>query len=240
MPVRGFYLLEGDGALDWGVYYTGGVKNDFSRTNGIPGASDDTTQGYESGSIRITSADAVYICLTADAGTATWEPLAGGSVPTSRTITATAPLTIGGGASADLSSDRTIAIVASSALVPGSMSAADFKKLATIGTVVSHATTPQTIDGAYQLYRVTYAAGTFVANLPTATTNWPVGESRAIMKDHAGAFGIDLTPDATHSIHGGAGGAAVTLFGSAVVPATADPRPIWLVTRLSTTEWAYS
>jgi hypothetical protein len=161
-------------------------------------------------------------------------------VPTSRVITATAPLTIDGTTSADLSADRTIAIVPATTSVPGSMSAADFKKLATIGTVVSHATTPQTIDGAYQLYRVTYAAGTFVANLPTATTNWPVGESRAIMKDHAGAFGIDLTPDATHSIHGGAGGAAVTLFGSAVVPATADPRPIWLVTRLSTTEWAYS
>jgi hypothetical protein len=106
-------------------------------------------------------------------------------------------------------------------------------------TLTTHSGSSGTLTNAGK-HRVTYAAGTFTANLPTSATDWPVGRSRPVLKDHVGAFGIALTPDATHSIHGGAGGAAVTLFGSTVVPATADPRPIWLVTRLSTTEWAYS
>ena len=52
-----------------------------------------------------------------------------GFVPSTRTITATAPITIAGTTSADLSADRTIAIVPATAAVPGSMSAADFEKL---------------------------------------------------------------------------------------------------------------
>ena len=54
-------------------------------------------------------------------------------VPLTRVITATAPLLIGGGASADLSVDRVIAIQAATAAIPGSMSAADKGKLDKIG-----------------------------------------------------------------------------------------------------------
>jgi hypothetical protein len=50
-------------------------------------------------------------------------------VPSARTITTTAPLTIEGGASADLSADRTIAITAATTGAAGSMSAADKTKL---------------------------------------------------------------------------------------------------------------
>lgn len=50
-------------------------------------------------------------------------------VPTSRTITTTAPLTIAGTTSADLSADRTLAISAATPSVPGSMSAEDKTKL---------------------------------------------------------------------------------------------------------------
>jgi hypothetical protein len=54
---------------------------------------------------------------------------AGTYVPTDRVITTTAPLTIEGGASADLSADRTIAITAATTDAAGSMSAADKTKL---------------------------------------------------------------------------------------------------------------
>src|SRR6185503_13413076 len=47
------------------------------------------------------------------------------AVPTSRTITTTAPVTIDGGASADLSANRTLAISAATTSTSGSMSAAD-------------------------------------------------------------------------------------------------------------------
>jgi hypothetical protein len=63
-------------------------------------------------------------------------------VPTSRTITTTAPLTIDGGASADLSANRTLAISAATTAAAGSMSAADKTKLdgvaagATVGAMV--------------------------------------------------------------------------------------------------------
>jgi hypothetical protein len=52
-----------------------------------------------------------------------------GGVPTSRTITATTPVTIDGTTSADLSANRTIAIPAATALVPGHMTAAYASKL---------------------------------------------------------------------------------------------------------------
>lgn len=50
-------------------------------------------------------------------------------VPTSRTITATAPIQIAGTTSANLSDDRTISIIAATTSVPGSMSSADKTKL---------------------------------------------------------------------------------------------------------------
>jgi hypothetical protein len=52
-----------------------------------------------------------------------------GAVPTSLTLTATAPITIDGTTSANLSTGRTLAIVAATTSVPGSMSAADKTKL---------------------------------------------------------------------------------------------------------------
>ncbi|MEI7816755.1 MAG: hypothetical protein WCI45_06120, partial [Desulfuromonadales bacterium] len=55
-------------------------------------------------------------------------------VPKTRTITATAPITIDGTTSADLSANRTIAISAATPSTPGSMSAADKTKLDGIAT----------------------------------------------------------------------------------------------------------
>jgi hypothetical protein len=52
-----------------------------------------------------------------------------GAVPTSRTLTTTAPLKIGGGASANLSVDRTLSIDAATTSAPGTLSAADKTKL---------------------------------------------------------------------------------------------------------------
>ncbi len=52
-----------------------------------------------------------------------------GGVPTTRTITATTPITIAGTTSADLSADRTIAIPAATALVPGHATATQITKL---------------------------------------------------------------------------------------------------------------
>ena len=68
--------------------------------------------------------------LTLVAGAPAWQ--ANAAVPTTRTLTGTAPITIDGGASADLSANRTIAITAASGAAAGSMSAADFTKLAGI------------------------------------------------------------------------------------------------------------
>jgi hypothetical protein len=110
--------------------------------------------------------------LDAISGTNTGDQtLAGlGGVPTTRTISTTAPLTGGG----DLSANRTLAISAASGSSAGSMSSADFTKLAGIasgatantGTVTSVALsvptglsvagTPITTSGTFT---VTYAAG---------------------------------------------------------------------------------
>ncbi len=51
-------------------------------------------------------------------------------VPTSRALSGASPIRVGGGASADLSANRTISILAASASNDGSMSAGDFSKLA--------------------------------------------------------------------------------------------------------------
>lgn len=58
-------------------------------------------------------------------------------VPTTRVITATAPITIAGTTSADLSADRTIAITAASGSVAGSMSAAHYTLVNKIVDVIT-------------------------------------------------------------------------------------------------------
>lgn len=119
------------------------------------------------------------------------------------------------------------------------LSAANVAKLDNLSGIQPHAGSSATLSGAGQ-QRVTYASGTFTANLPTSTTDWPVGTSRPVVKDNASVYGISLTPDASHSINGGTNGVAVTLFGSTVAPTTTDPRPMWLVTRTGNTTWSYS
>ena len=58
---------------------------------------------------------------------ANWADISGGGggVPTSRTITTTAPLTIDGGGSADLSANRTLAISSASTISPGAVQLTD-------------------------------------------------------------------------------------------------------------------
>lgn len=72
---------------------------------------------------------------------------AAGAVPTSRLITTTAPLRIGGGASADLSADRTLSINAATTGAPGTMSAADKQKLDDVPTPATLLTTGYALAG---------------------------------------------------------------------------------------------
>jgi hypothetical protein len=68
------------------------------------------------------------------AGTAAQSVDVSGLVPKTTTITATAPITIDGTTSADLSANRTVAITAATTGAPGTMSAADKTKLDAIAS----------------------------------------------------------------------------------------------------------
>lgn len=104
-----------------------------------------------------------------------------GKVPGTRTITATAPLTIGGTTSADLSADRTIAISAATTGAAGSMSAADKTKLdgiaagatANVGTVTSVAALTLGTTGTDLSSSVATGTSTPVItlNVPTASAS---------------------------------------------------------------------
>jgi hypothetical protein len=93
-----------------------------------------------------------------------------GKVGTTWTLTATAPLTGGG----DASANRSIGISAATASAAGSMSAADKAKLDRVGTVVSAGTittnyTPDAAAG--DEFDITLGAATVTINAPTNATN---------------------------------------------------------------------
>jgi hypothetical protein len=80
------------------------------------------------GNIAASTVQAAIVEVRDDAASALTSGLAG-KVGTGLTITTTSPLTIGGGASADLSANRTLAIPAATASIPGHATAAQITKL---------------------------------------------------------------------------------------------------------------
>ena len=70
-------------------------------------------------------------------------------VPVGRTLTTTSPIRIGGGASADLSADRTLSILAATTGAAGSMSAADKAKLDGYVAIASYTPTVTAQSGTF-------------------------------------------------------------------------------------------
>lgn len=136
------------------------------------------------------------------------QTLAGlGGVPTTRTITATTPITIAGTTSADLSADRTIAIPAATALVAGHATAAQIAKLDGIaaganayvhpnhsGDVTSVADGAQTIaNGAVTLAKMANMATASLIYRKTAEAGAPEVNSLATLKTDLGVLSSPLT-----------------------------------------------
>jgi hypothetical protein len=137
-------------------------------------------------------------------------------VPTTRTLTGTAPITIAGSNSAqDLSADRTIAIVAATALVPGSMSAADKAKLdlvdygtytPTLTNVTNVASSTASVCQYMRVGSVVTVAGVVTID-PTATGATELGMALPIASDFAavsqcgGTFSNQVTSGNVGSIN---------------------------------------
>ncbi len=120
----------------------------------------------------------------------------GGIVPSARTITTTAPLTIGGGASADLSGDRTLAISAATSGSAGSMSATDKAKLdASTDTATNSAIVARNSSGGFSAGAITATAlKTNVITTPTTVSSGTIldlqnnGTSYWKFDDNGGVF----------------------------------------------------
>lgn len=124
--------LTGGGALSADVTLTvayGSSAGTACQGNDSRLSDDRTASGLRSAttvvSVSGATAPSAGQVLKATAGTtATWQTLAASdvsAVPTSRTLTATSPIRIGGGASADLSADRTLSILDASASQAGAV-----------------------------------------------------------------------------------------------------------------------
>lgn len=121
-----------------GIQGNPGVSpNAFTTITGTTGTA---TADSASDSLQITGANGITTVAADNPEVVTISPTYGSSanqiaqgndtrivnaVQTSRTLTGTAPITIDGGTSADLSANRTIAIAAATTTTPGSLSAAD-------------------------------------------------------------------------------------------------------------------
>lgn len=85
---------------------------------------------------------------------------------------------------------------------------------------------------------VTHAAAACDVTLPDETqlANWPVGQTRRLVKLNTSAFGINLIAPANIVVNGAAAGTdASPVTGSLLVPAIAVNCPHWLVYRASAT-----
>ena len=87
------------------------------------------------------------------------------------------------------------------------------------------------------LVQVSYASGTCTVSLDADTTQWPIGETRRLIKDNTTANGADLDPQATHSINGGAANTNMTVPGFTAIGSLTVLVPSVLVTRRSITSW---
>lgn len=96
--------------------------------------------------------------------------------PTSRTLTTTTPLTIGGGASADLSADRTIAIPAATASAAGHMTALQAKKVDNMYVDVTANTTALVLTSNTGAQNITAINAILAASPSGSTIFFPPGE----------------------------------------------------------------
>jgi len=128
-----------------------------------------------------------------------------------RTITATAPITIAGTTSADLSADRTIAIVPATTSVPGSMSAADKTKLDGLttggsvsiqidqsgGTSDTYGVLAGSVNGSNKVYTVSlskYVSGSLVVYLNGQLQTQGTGEDWVETTPASGTFTFAIAP----------------------------------------------
>lgn len=155
--ITGLHYVIYDGAGAW--YTLSAAPRARNNLTAVvdPGSGNDNLSGYSAGSIWLnTVSGGLFVCTDASTAAALWPSIttaadlavvaatantaqsdaaaaqasANAAVQTTRAFTTTAPLTIDGGGSANLSADRTLAITAASAIAAGSMSAADFTAVA--------------------------------------------------------------------------------------------------------------
>lgn len=113
--------------------------------------------------------------------------------------------------------------------VNGLLSAAMASQLAPTGPYLDIAASTATVDGSYELYGVSYAAGT--CTITFSTTNWPIGSSRTFEKMNTSGNTIVFTPPSGGTINGAAADATMTAPGSAQVSGTSRGDMQWVVTR---------
>lgn len=103
------------------------------------------------------------------------------------------------------------------------------------GAAFDVTTASQTIDGAFDSYRVTHsAAGT---TLTLSTTAWPIGARRRITKENTSTNTITIAPPSGGTINGAAVDATMLAPGSAQAGVTSRGDMEWIVQRVATNTW---
>lgn len=134
-------------------------------------------------------------------GTTAWTSLAyssssggGGGVPTTRSISTTAPLSGGG----DLSADRTLSISSASTSTAGAVQLTD----STSSTSTTTAATPNSVKGAYDLANTanTTAGAAIPKTAADAKGELPVGNGTTTASLTLGTDGYVLTADSTQTL----------------------------------------
>lgn len=125
-------------------------------------------------------------------GAGAWTVPAGTGVPTSRTLTTTAPLQIGGTTSADLSANRTLSILTGTSSVVGALQLATAAEVLT-GTDTAKAVTSAGVAGAY-------TPKSIAINAQTGTTYTLVLADAGKLLTHSNAAAITVTVPPNSSV----------------------------------------
>lgn len=122
----------------------------------------------------------------------------GAGVPSTRTITTTAPLLIDGGSSADLSANRTLSILDATASAAGAMSAASYLGIEAAQIQIITSGTSATISAGIRLVVLSTAAGAFSLT-PQAIA---AGHAVTIWKSTTDANAITIVRTGSENIMG--------------------------------------
>ncbi|MFZ2907996.1 MAG: hypothetical protein WA014_02520, partial [Minisyncoccia bacterium] len=175
----------------WGAVTGGGTVTSVGTGNGLQGG---PITGAGTVDLKLAAAGGLSKILNTNelgiaAGGVADAMLAVAKVPESRVLTTTAPLTIDGGASADLSAPRTLAVADAAAGSKGVVQLA--------GDLGGTAASPSVVTVGGQT-AANVAAGAVLANAATAAKT----NNAIVKRDAAGAAALDVTGNLTGNVAG--------------------------------------